>query len=184
LEADRLLPAAEQVLRAVGVEAGQTCLDFGCGHGDYTIPLARIVGPAGTVYALDKDEGELDRLVERAREAGLDNVVRMDSRGDIRIALDDGCVDVVLLFDVLHSDYFSAEQRGDLFRETDRVTADRALLSVFPNHMEPEEIEEEVVRRAAGIGFLATGEYEGPVVHAGGIADGRIVTFGRMRKSR
>lgn len=179
--ANALLAAAERALSAAGIVRGARCLDFGCGHGNYTIPLARIVGPAGTVYALDKDEGELDKLVERAREAGLDNVVRIDSPGDIRIALDDGSLDVILLYDVLHSHYFSAEQRDALFGEIGRVAADRALLSVFPNHMEPDEIEQEVVRRAAGIGFENAREYRGPVVHDDGIIDGRIVTFGRMR---
>ena len=184
MQAETLFAAAEKVLRTVGVEAGQTCLDFGCGHGNYTIPLARIVGPAGTVYALDKDEGELDKLVERAREAGLGNIRRMDSSGDLGIALDDGSVDAVLLYDVLHSHYFSAEQRDALFREIGRVAADRALLSVFPNHMEPGEIEEEVVRRAAGIGFENAREYRGPVVHDDGIIEGHIVTFGKGRSDR
>lgn len=171
-------------MRAVGVEAGRTCLDFGCGHGNYTIPLAGIVGPAGTVYALDKDEGELNRLVKRARDAGLGNIRRMDSSGDLGIALDDGSVDVVLLYDVLHSHYFSAEQRDVLFHEVGRVTAGRALLTVFPNHMEPDEIAGEVVRRAAGIGFENAREYRGSVVHDEGIIEGHIITFERGRSDR
>lgn len=184
MKAETLFAAATKVLRAVGVEADKTCLDFGCGRGNYTIPLARIAGPAGTVYALDKDEGELDKLVERAREAGLDNVVRIDSPGDLRIALDEGSLDVVLLYDVLHSHYFSTEQRDALFGEIGRVAADRALLSVFPNHMETDEIQEEVVRRAADIGFQVAGEYTGPVVHADGIIEGHIITFRREKDKR
>lgn len=184
LNTKALFAAAEKVLMAVGIETGGTCLDFGCGHGNYTIPLARIVGPAGTVYALDKDEGELDKLVEQAREAGLGNVVRIDSPGDLRIALDDGSVDAVLLYDVLHSHYFSAEQRDALFRDIGRVAADRALLSVFPNHMEPDEVEKEVARRAACIGFQVTGEYRGPIVHDDGIIEGRTINFRRAKGER
>jgi ubiquinone/menaquinone biosynthesis C-methylase UbiE len=181
--ADGLVAAAEHVLRSVGVEAGRTCLDFGCGHGNYAVPLARMVGPAGTVYALDKDGAELDRLLERAREAGPGNVVRMDSPGGADIALDDGSVDVVLLYDVVHSHYFSADERDALFREIGRVAADRALLSVFPHHMDADEVAGEVVRRALDISFGAPREYRGPVVHDDGIIDGLVITFGRGRRS-
>ena len=184
MNTETLFAAAEKVLRTVGVEAGRTCLDFGCGHGNYTIPLAGIVGPAGIVYAFDKDKGELDKLVERARDAGPGNIRRMDSSGDLGIALDDGFVDAVLLYDVLHSHYFSPEQRDVLFHEIGRVAADRALLSVFPNHMEPDEIEEEVVRRAADIGFENAREYRGSVVHDDGIIEGHIMTFEKGRNDR
>jgi len=184
LDTDRLFEAAGRVLRSVGIERGQVCLDFGCGHGNYTIPLARMVGPEGTIHALDKDDGELDRLVGRAGEARLHNIRRMDSPGDLRIALDDGSVDVVLLYDVLHSHYFSAERRGALFGEIDRVASRRATLSVFPNHMEPGEAEKEITRRAAEIGFSVAGEYTGPVVHDDDIVKGYVATFRRKGRHR
>jgi len=175
----RLHEAAKRVLRSVGMDPGQTCVDFGCGHGNYTIPLARIVGPAGTVHALDKDGGKLNELLRRADGAGLGNIRRMDSPGDSRIALDDGSVDVILLYDVLHSHYFCAEERDALFREVARVSSPEAVMSVFPNHMEQDEIEAEIIGRAAGIGFDVASEYRGPVVHDDGITEGYILTFRR-----
>ena len=47
---------ALEVLRRIGIKKGQTVLDFGCGYGAYTIPVAEIVGEQGRVYALDKDK--------------------------------------------------------------------------------------------------------------------------------
>jgi SAM-dependent methyltransferase len=179
LVTNSLLATAEEVLRSVGIETGRTCLDFGCGHGNYTIPLARLVGPEGDVYALDKDRTKLDRLVERAHDAGLDNITRIDSAGGPGIPLDDASVDVILLYDVVHSHYFSAVQRDGLFLEIGRVAADPALLSVFPNHMERGEIEEQVVQRAAGVGFRPVREYRGPVVHDDGVTEGRVITFSK-----
>jgi ubiquinone/menaquinone biosynthesis C-methylase UbiE len=44
---------ASQFLTKVGVMAGQEVLDFGCGSGTYTIPVGKLVGEAGRVYALD-----------------------------------------------------------------------------------------------------------------------------------
>ena len=97
---------ASRVIEKVGVKAGQTVLDFGCGSGVYTIPLARVVGDQGEVYALDKDRHALDGLMQRAGSAGLANIRRLDTAGGTRIALADNSVDVVLLFDVFHLYYF------------------------------------------------------------------------------
>ena len=32
----------KEILKRVGIEKGQTVLDFGCGGGNYTIPAAKI----------------------------------------------------------------------------------------------------------------------------------------------
>ena len=92
-----------QLLKDVGMKVGQIVLDFGCGSGTYTVPAARIVGDKGKVYALDKDSEVLDKLTQRAQSVGLDNIERMDTHGELEIGLADGSIDVVLLFDVLHS---------------------------------------------------------------------------------
>jgi precorrin-6B methylase 2 len=44
-----------ELLQQVGIRTGQAVLDFGCGYGTYTIPVAEIVDRQGKVYALDKD---------------------------------------------------------------------------------------------------------------------------------
>jgi ubiquinone/menaquinone biosynthesis C-methylase UbiE len=46
---------AFEVLEKAGIKRGKTVLDFGCGSGIYTIPVAKIAGKEGDVYALDKD---------------------------------------------------------------------------------------------------------------------------------
>jgi len=168
---------AAEVLTSVGVRPGQTCLDFGCGHGNYTVPLAHLVGPAGKVYALDKSQSALDRLGKRARAEGIANIIALASSGDTALPLGDGSLDLILLYDVLHGYYFSAAERASLFREAGRVTKPGALLSVFPHHMADDEVAREIVGRAARADFEAAGEYEGPVVHDDAVTRGRIITF-------
>ena len=172
-----LFSVAEKVLVTTGVQANQACLDFGCGHGNYAIPLARLVGPAGKVYALDKDERALERLGERARAAGLANIETVVWSDESRLPFGNRSLDLVLLYDVLHEHYFSADQRASLLREVGRVSKPGALLSVFPHHMAEDEVAREVVGRAARAGFEAAGEYEGPLVHDDAVTPGRIVTF-------
>jgi len=177
---ERLFATATRVLRAVGVKAGQRCLDFGCGHGNYTVPLARLVGPTGKVFAVDKDKGALKKLARRGRAAGLANIESVSSPAELTLPLEDGSVDVTLLYDVLHAHYFSAGQRASLLQEVARVSKPRALLSVFPNHMTDNEVDREVVARAGALGFESASEYEGTLVHDDGVTEGRILTFRKV----
>jgi len=95
-----------EMLQQIGIRRRHTVLDFGCGSGTYTVPVAKIVGEQGRVHALDKDKETLDELVQKAESAGLKNIKRMETSGKLEINLADESVDVVLLFDVFHSYYF------------------------------------------------------------------------------
>jgi len=133
------------MLKQIGISRGHTVLDFGCGYGAYTIPVAEIVGEQGRVYALDKDKEALDSLMHRGELVGLNNIDRMETSGELEIGLTDESVDVVLLFDVFHSFYFpQAVDRRRLLGEIRRVMKPSAFLSisVWPNLVEPEAEDE------------------------------------------
>jgi len=132
-----------ELLERIGIRRGQTVLDFGCGYGAYTIPVARIV--EGRVYALDKDKEALDALMQKAGSAGLINIERMETSGELEIELTDESVDAVLLFDVFHSFYFpQAGDRRRLLSEIYRIMKPSAFIaiSVWPNLIEPETEDE------------------------------------------
>ena len=130
---------AFEVLKKAGVKRGQIVLDFGCGCGTYTVPAAKMVGNEGRVYALDKDGKVLDELMQRAESAGLQNIVRIGTSAKPRIELADECADIVLLFDVFHSYYFSRpSDRRELLDEVYRILKPDGILSVYPKHMEAE----------------------------------------------
>jgi ubiquinone/menaquinone biosynthesis C-methylase UbiE len=136
---------AIELLERIGIRRGQVVLDFGCGYGIYTIPVAEIVGAQGTVYALDKDKEALDALMRRGESSGLKNIDRLETSGELEIGLTDDSVDVVLLFDVFHSFYFpKLEDRARLLGEIHRVMKPSAFLSVsvWPNLIEPEAEDE------------------------------------------
>lgn len=52
-------------LARLGLHAGQSVVDIGSGPGFWTQPLAEIVGPKGTVWALDASQEMLDALAAR-----------------------------------------------------------------------------------------------------------------------
>ncbi len=91
----------KRLVAALGLKRGQTACDLGCGNGFYTLPLARLVGPKGKVYAVDIQPEMLQMLKERMKKAGVANVVPvLGSVVDPR--LPEGQIDLVLLVDVYH----------------------------------------------------------------------------------
>ena len=92
---------AEELLLDSGLEAGMTVVDYGCGPGHFTEPAARIVGPQGTVYALDIEPRMVSLVAGRAEEAGLQNVKALLNEGD-GAPLPDTVADLVICMLVLH----------------------------------------------------------------------------------
>jgi ubiquinone/menaquinone biosynthesis C-methylase UbiE len=141
----------EEVLVEVGIEANQTVLDFGCGSGAYAIPAAKLVGKDGKVYALDKNEEALEQL----KKEGIGNIETILS-SDLKTGLKDQSVDVVLLYDVIHL----IEDRATLFTEIHRILKSDGLVSVYPMHVETDEL----LRQMRDSHFsLAAEKYEGNI---------------------
>lgn len=134
----------EQFLRDIGIKNGKIVLDFGCGEGHYTIPAAKVVGEKGKVYAVDKNKTSLKYLMEMAASEGIKNIIPMKTSEELRIELEDESIDVILLYDVLHSHYFVQGERRRILKEVYRIAKTDALISIFPKHMVLEEIKKEV----------------------------------------
>ncbi|MEK7702210.1 MAG: methyltransferase domain-containing protein [candidate division NC10 bacterium] len=91
----------EQVIRAIGVRRGQVVADVGAGPGFFTLRLARAVGPAGRVYAVDPEPALLDALRERLARSGTRNVTPVLSLGEDPM-LPPGRCDVALIVNTYH----------------------------------------------------------------------------------
>ena len=48
-------------------EPGGIWADFGSGRGSFTLALAELLGPAGTIYSVDRDGGALGRQMKQVR---------------------------------------------------------------------------------------------------------------------
>lgn len=68
-------PETEALLQRVGIQSGASCLDLGCGGGDVTRTLGRMVGPEGNVVGIDFDAKKLEMAREETERAGLANIV-------------------------------------------------------------------------------------------------------------
>ena len=65
---------ARFIVDTLALSNGMTVLDAGCGPGRLTVPLARSVGSAGRIVALDIQPGMLARARTRTEAAGFTNV--------------------------------------------------------------------------------------------------------------
>jgi SAM-dependent methyltransferase len=66
-------PTTMALLRRIGVGPGMTCLDVGCGGGDVTFELARLVAPKGRVVGIDRDTAKIALARDEARTRGIAN---------------------------------------------------------------------------------------------------------------
>jgi ubiquinone/menaquinone biosynthesis C-methylase UbiE len=72
-------------LMNAGITPGMRVLEIGCGNGEVTQELAEIVGPSGSVVALDRNEAGLAMARARMTEQGIEHVrfVAADVTGDL-----------------------------------------------------------------------------------------------------
>ena len=125
-----LFGGPKRYLRKVPLKQGMTVVDYGCGQGRYTIPMARLVGPAGKVFAVDIQPlatSMVKRMAEREHLANIE-VVLVDS---YITGIGDSTVDLVLLSDTLHM----IEDCNELFIEIHRMLKQEGILFMNPGHM-------------------------------------------------
>ena len=71
---DGLTLHSAEVFPSLAVRPGDQVVDAGCGFGDTAIALARLVGPSGSVLAVDCCDGFLEFGRRDAQAAGIHNV--------------------------------------------------------------------------------------------------------------
>jgi len=170
-------------LKEIGLNSGQKILDFGCRVGHYTIPAAKVVGNEGIVFAVDKESEALNELSRKVTARDLTNVRIAKTSGQLKLPLESGVIDVVLLYDVLH--YFGTDERMKLYQEVFRVLKESGLLSVYPKHtvednptMELQHLRSTDVRREIqGSGFQFERRYCGIISHDDGLNEGCVLNF-------
>jgi ubiquinone/menaquinone biosynthesis C-methylase UbiE len=119
----------DRIVHALSIAPGMKVADLGCGSGYFVIALAKIVGPNGTVTAVDVMKEALESVHARAEGMGLKNVttVRADLEvlGGTKIA--DNSQDLVLLKNIL----FQSRKKDQILREAARVAKPGGRLVVI-----------------------------------------------------
>jgi ubiquinone/menaquinone biosynthesis C-methylase UbiE len=83
------------------IEPNMKVIDFGCGPGFFTIEIARNLSDKGKVFAVDLQQGMLNKLSEKIKNAPFANRIALHKCEQKKLGLTEK-VDFILAFYVVH----------------------------------------------------------------------------------
>ena len=170
-----------EFFRKLGFHENQIILDFGSRVGNYSIPIAEIVGENGKVFALDVDHEALDELMDRADHYRLSNIHPMKTEGELVIELPDSSIDGILFYDVI---YPICKREGiDAYKkillEFKRLLKKGGIVSILFAHLEALDLTIDEVIELTMNEFEFIGEIEHITMHWNNLKKGKIHNFKR-----
>ncbi len=140
---------AAVIIEHLDLEPGMKVLDFGCGPGRVTVPIAKEVGNGGKVVAVDIQDGMLSRAKEKAQAKNLTNIEFVHAAaGDGKLGRDQ--FDRALLVTVLGE----IPDRKAALEEIFEALKQGGILSVTEIVFDPHFQSRKTVMRLAGeVGF-------------------------------
>jgi ubiquinone/menaquinone biosynthesis C-methylase UbiE len=153
----------DYIIASLGLKPGAVVADIGAGPGVLSLPLAKAVAP-GKVYAVEIEQGFLDHIADKARQAGVTNVrTVLGAFGDPKLPARD--VDVALFHDVLHH----IKDRADYLKATARYVKPDGRIAIVElppdgSHKDEPELvvtKDQVKRWMADAGFAPVQEFDG-----------------------
>jgi ubiquinone/menaquinone biosynthesis C-methylase UbiE len=145
-----------QRILAPYVTEGMKVLDVGCGPGFFSVEMAKMVGANGKVYAVDLQEGMLQKLRIKIRGTSLEKVIQLIKCEKDKIVLPEK-VDFILAFYMVHE----VPDKEKLFLTLKNILNENGeFLIVEPKlfHVSKNEFAS-TISKAEAVGFKAA---EGP----------------------
>ena len=134
------------------VKAGMTAVDLGCGPGFFTIPMAKMVGEAGKVIAVDVQQAMLDQLKARISGREIEGRIQLHLAEEQTIGLRESA-DFVLAFYMVHE----VPDQASFFQDVRSIVKPQGVLLVVepPFGVSKKEFQE-MLEKAAAAGFRAS----------------------------
>lgn len=151
----RMLQNPTKIL-APFIRQGMSVLDLGCGPGFFTLDMARLVGAEGKVYAVDLQQGMLDKLDAKTSGTELARQIRTHRCGENSLQLPpEARFDFILAFYVLHE----IPGQASLFKElADHLSPGGRILVVEPPlHVSQKEFRQ-IISLAEASGLTVTAQ--------------------------
>lgn len=154
----------DYIIQKLELKPGHVVADLGAGPGVISLPMAKAVGPAGKVYAVDIDQAFIDHINMRAKEQHVANVTAVLGQfSDPALPARD--VDVALFHDVLHH----IKDRAGYLKATARYVKPGGRIAVVElppdgSHKDEPELvvtKDQVKQWMADAGFKPVQEFDG-----------------------
>ena len=121
--------APERIIKYFDLQKGDHVADLGAGHGFFAIPMAKIVGGDGKIYAVDIQKSVLDVIRSKAKMHSLLNIEPI--LGDLDhpegLNLKNGYMDFVLISNTL----FQSENKPSIFAKAYKLLKNGGKLAVI-----------------------------------------------------
>lgn len=119
----------QSVIDHFKIGEGMKVADFGSGHGHWSVPVARRVGPYGRVYAVDVISDSLQHLRSEAEGEGLSHIhfIQGNLENERGSMLSDQSMDRVLLINTL----FGVDDKLAVMKEAARVLRPKGYLALI-----------------------------------------------------
>ena len=124
-EAER--PTYEKIVRSVGIRPGWHVLDAGCGGGSFIRLLTELVGPTGSITAIDHASENVQSVRQRLEASPAECRVEAEVGSILSLPLADNSVDAVWIANVLM--YLSDDEVETALSECRRVTRPGGLIA-------------------------------------------------------
>jgi ubiquinone/menaquinone biosynthesis C-methylase UbiE len=159
IEAPHPFITRARLREALDPQPGETVLEVGPGTGYYSLPVARWLGPSGTLHIFDLQQEMLDHTTRRAHEDGVTNI--QPRQGDARrLPYPDGSFDGAYLVAVLGE----IPDQDAALRELRRVVKSGGRIVVGELFGDPHMVGERSLRRRAAAAGLRLERRVGPRV--------------------
>ena len=120
----------QKLFDSLPIEAETTFLDLGCGKGEYSLEVSKILGLNGTIIAVDQWEEGIIQLRENARKQGVTTIKGYVSDVSLDIPLEKNSVDTCLMATVVHGLIQNEILEGTI-NEVTRVMRNNGLLAII-----------------------------------------------------
>ena len=151
----------EKFFQELDLQKGISFLDVASGKGAYSLAVSGIIGPTGSVYAVDLWTEGIEMLKTGAQERGIENITATVSDVGRRIPVENQSIDVCLIATALH-DFVKDRIDEGVLKEIARVVKPTGTLAIMefnkidgppgpPKHIRLSP--EEVIARLEPYGF-------------------------------
>lgn len=119
-----------RVLKAIGLNKGDTFLDAGSGDGYMSLEASAIVGKEGKVYAVDVYEESMNILTEKIKNRNIDNIIPIIADITQKIPIEDEIIDKCYMANVLHG-FVENDEVNEAMGEIIRVIKPNGTFNVI-----------------------------------------------------
>ena len=144
----RMLQNPKKILKPY-INDGMKVLDIGCGPGFFTVEIAKMIGDTGKVFAVDFQQGMLEKVNKKINGTKLEQRVEIHKCENDSIGLNEN-VDFVLAFYMMHE----VPNQDKLFNELKSILKPEGKLFIIePKFHVSKKMFVEMIVRLKNIGF-------------------------------